>query len=70
MDEISRALPAYCYGDPAKVLENKQLKELGCKGCASHVIVGGRVGCADPRKTNQKGIPHIGINCKFYKEER
>lgn len=70
MSETSHALPAYFYRDPAEVLEHQQLKELGCKGCASHVMVGDRVGCSDPRKINQKGIPRIGINCKFYKEER
>ncbi len=67
MDETSHALPAHYYRDPAEVLQHEQLKELGCKGCANHVMVGNRVGCTDSRKTDQKGIPRIGIHCKFYK---
>jgi len=63
----STALPRDAYQDPETYVANKELKELGCRACDSSVPVGSRVGCSEPRKTDQKGIPHIGSRCKFFK---
>lgn len=39
--ELSRALPAYAYGDPAKIIESRQIREGGCSLCArSETILG------------------------------
>ena len=39
--EFSRALPAYAYGDPAKIIEARQIREGGCSLCArSETILG------------------------------
>ena len=39
MRSNSRALPHYCYGDPADVVERMELRDMGCKLCASHDVV-------------------------------
>jgi hypothetical protein len=31
--ELSRALPAYAYGDPARIIEARQIREGGCSLC-------------------------------------
>ena len=42
--ELSRALPAYAYGDPAKIIEARQIREGGCSLCVrSETILGVRV---------------------------
>ncbi|MFJ7111287.1 hypothetical protein ACIQU2_27480 [Pseudomonas sp. NPDC098740] len=33
MRELSRALPAYAYGDPAKIVEAQQIRAGGCAFC-------------------------------------
>lgn len=39
--ELSRALPAYAYGDPAKIIESRQVREGGCALCArSETVLG------------------------------
>ena len=65
-DENSRALPAHCYRDPAEVVERQQLNELGCRACSSHAVLYDRVLCCDPRKLDNKGVPHIGHKCKWF----
>lgn len=41
MGELSRALPAYAYGDPAKIIESRQIREGGCSLCErSETILG------------------------------
>lgn len=64
--EESKALPAHCYQDPAKVVEQNQLLELGCRACESHTYLLGKVVCCDPRKTSNKDVPCIGSKCKFF----
>jgi hypothetical protein len=66
--EESKALPAWQYGDPAKVVERNELNELGCKTCSHSTLIWGWTRCDDPRNEIQKGVPHIGIHCKYYKE--
>ena len=63
----SRALPVHCYGDPADVVERKQLHEMGCTACDSHAHLLGRVVCGDARKATNKDVPRIGSKCKFFK---
>ena len=42
--ELSRALPAYAYGDPAKIIEARQIREGGCSLCArSETVLGVKV---------------------------
>lgn len=65
-DENSRAMPVGFYRDPAEVVEMRQMKELGCRACASHLMAWGKVHCSDPRKENNKGVPHIGQRCKYF----
>lgn len=60
-------LPAHFYRDPADVLESLQMRELGCRACASHIVVFDRVRCGDARNGNQKGVPEIGDRCKHFK---
>ena len=64
--ETSKALPAHCYQDPAKVVENNQMLELGCRACEKHTHMFGKVVCTDPRKTSNKDVPRIGSKCKFF----
>lgn len=65
-NENSHALPLHYYRDPAEVVEHLQLRELGCVACDQHTNVLGRVMCTDPRKTTNKGVPHIGDKCKYF----
>lgn len=62
----SNALPAHCYRDPAIVVEQNQLKELGCRACNSHAVYLGKVVCTDSRKKDMKKVPYIGSKCKFF----
>ncbi len=66
MPNDSRALPAYCYGDPASIAEANELKEMGCKACKSHKVVFDRVVCKEPRMTQSKKVPYIGSKCKYF----
>lgn len=67
--ETSHALPAYCYQDPAKVMENKQIIDLGCRGCKHHATEFGKVYCGNDKVPIElmKRVPGIGRNCKEYK---
>jgi hypothetical protein len=65
----SRVLPRWRYQDPAKVLEAMQLSKMGCRACASHQMVLGRVMCNDARNDKQAGVPRIGKKCKWFKED-
>jgi hypothetical protein len=66
--EESKALPAHCYGDPAKVAERNELNELGCKACTHATLIWGWTRCDDPRNEIQRGVPYIGHRCKYYNE--
>jgi hypothetical protein len=70
VDEVSRALPRQCYGNPADVVERAELKELGCKACDKHTWMLGRVVCTEPRVVNHKRVPFIGTNCKYFELKR
>lgn len=59
-------LPAFAYGDPADVVEAKQLRELGCKACQHHVVHFERVACTNPKVRNHKRVPSIGSKCKQF----
>jgi len=59
-------LPAYAYQDPSIVVEQQELRQLGCKACEHHHITMGRVFCTNERVTNHKKVPHIGTKCKFF----
>lgn len=45
MAELSRALPAYAYGDPAKIIEARQIREGGCSLCERSEAVFGVLVC-------------------------
>lgn len=62
----SRALPMHMYRDPAEVIEHNQLLDLGCLACTKHTHLFGKVVCSDPKKLNNKGVPHIGSKCKLF----
>lgn len=62
----SNALPAYCYRDPAEVVERQQLTELGCIACEKHTHLFGKIVCSEVRKTDNKGVPRIGSKCKYF----
>lgn len=62
----SNALPAHMYRDPAIVVEENELINLGCRACESHCYLLGRVVCSDQRVTNHKRVPHIGQQCKYF----
>lgn len=66
--ETSHALPAYCYQDPAKVVENNQLHSLGCRACKHHSTTLGKVYCANTKVPIQilKRVPSIGRGCKQF----
>lgn len=64
--EITKALPSHLYGDPAKVVENAEMRALGCRACTSGFILSGRVACTDERNPTQKGVPYAGDRCKWF----
>lgn len=45
MRELSRALPAYAYGDPSKIIEARQIREGGCSLCVNSESVFGALVC-------------------------
>lgn len=59
-------LPAYAYGDPADIVEQQELRELGCRACEFHVIHFGKVACCNAKVVNHKKVPSIGSNCKHF----
>lgn len=68
MAEQSRALPSYMYGDPAKVAEENELRELGCMICTKRGMTLMRSFCSEPRNDQQKGFPRIGHRCRWFDE--
>lgn len=50
MSNPSAALPFYAYGDPAKIIEELELKALGCKACVHSETVFDRSVCMKGRK--------------------
>ena len=65
----SRAMPAWCYRDPAEVAERVQVMERGCSGCVSSFMVMGVTRCEDQRNDAQKGVPFIGPRCRYFKQK-
>lgn len=63
-------LPSYYYRDPAEVVERLQMRRLGCRACASHKELLGRVMCSDERNQMQSGVPVVGDRCKWFIERR
>ena len=64
----SGAMPAFMYRDPAAVVEELELRELGCGGCLLSGVVLGRMVCGDERNQKQHGVPSIGHRCKWFME--
>lgn len=62
----SNAMPAHMYRDPALVVEQQQLVDLGCLACEKHTRILTRVVCTDPRKADNKNVPRIGAKCKYF----
>lgn len=68
MNDQSNALPAWMYRDPAKVAEQMQMQELGCKACSKAGVTMHGVVCLEPKNYLQKGVPHSGQRCKWFDE--
>lgn len=66
MQELSRALPIHFYRDPAKVVEQNQLTELGCKACEHHGFYLGKSVCHHVKVKHHNRVPSIGSKCKFF----
>lgn len=66
--EVSRALPSYMYRDPAKVAEENELRELGCRVCTKRGFTLSRAVCVEARNPRQKGFPEIGRRCRWFDE--
>jgi hypothetical protein len=66
--EASRALPRHMYGDPALVVERAEIRELGCRLCQAAAVTMMRAFCSESRNPQQKGFPHVGDRCKWFKE--
>jgi hypothetical protein len=62
----SNALPVRFYGDPADVVEQAEMRELGCRACANQHQVLGKVFCTEPRNQQQRKVPHIGDRCRWF----
>jgi hypothetical protein len=61
-------LPGRFYRqDPATIVENDQLHELGCRAC-DHVVPSlGKFWCSnDKASRNHKRVPRIGHQCKWF----
>lgn len=69
-EEISRALPSRMYGDPAKVFEEAEQVQLGCRLCSKSAFTWHRVLCVEPRNGKQLGVPGAGHRCKWFDERR
>lgn len=57
------------YGDPAEVAERNELNRMGCSLCVAAEEILTRTLCKDPRNDKQKGVPHIGHRCRWFKEK-
>lgn len=64
----SNALPAHYYRNPADVVEQAQLDDLGCRLCDKADEVWNRLHCMDVRNPKQTGVPTIGHRCKWFME--
>ena len=69
MGEVSRALPTYAYGDPARIIEARQIREGGCSLCVrSESVFGVQVclsglkfpACRGDSKKGHKLTPKAG----------
>lgn len=65
----SQALPAYAYGDPAKIVEAQEIRALGCAACQRATFVFGLAVCSNnlkfpacrqDRKNGHKLTPEAG----------
>lgn len=61
-------LPSWMYSrDPAEIVADGQIRELGCRACDHCVPALGRMYCSnDKAEKNHKRVPKIGPNCKFF----
>jgi hypothetical protein len=61
-------LPARMYSrDPADIVADDQLHQLGCRACVHAVSALERWYCSDDRAVKfHKRVPHVGVNCKFF----
>lgn len=60
-------LPARMYRDPAEVLADDQIYQLGCMACVHSVSALNRWYCSnDKAEKFHKRVPHVGRACKFY----
>jgi len=67
VEENSRALPMHYYRDPALVVEQNQLKDMGCKACDHHGIYLGKSFCHNAKVIHHQRVPFIGTKCKYFK---
>lgn len=44
------ALPAWAYGDPARIVEGDEIRAMGCAVCERAVFVGGQALCGSGLK--------------------
>jgi hypothetical protein len=68
-NEVSKALPAFRYGNPADVVEFDQMDALGCRGCTKHSEVLMKSICSEEKNVSQKGVPIIGHKCRWFVEK-
>lgn len=47
---VSRALPGYAYGDPAKIVEAQEIRDKGCSVCMRAVFIFGLPVCSNNLK--------------------
>ena len=66
---MSCDLPAWMWGDPAKVAERRERDELGCALCQSCAVTMVALAfCDDKHNAQQKGFPTIGHRCRWFRE--
>ena len=61
-NEQSNALPASMYRDPALVIEQQQLTDLGCLACEKHTRLFSKVVCTDHVKQTTKAFHVLALN--------
>lgn len=61
-------LPAFMYGDPLLVVQKLERDRMGCELCTKVGVTMHGVVCSDRRNNEQKGVPHIGHRCKWFRE--
>lgn len=47
---VSQALPRYAYGDPAKIVEAQELRNMGCSACVRADFIFGQRLCTSGLK--------------------